>query len=457
MRELVDLEVLLIRCRQERAKTYIKEAIACYHAGAYRAAVISTWIAVVYDFVGKLDQLALAGDKNATTLLEDFKKICSAHDIVRSLEFERSVPRCARSTFELISEIEFQNLTRLWEERHRCAHPSMISGDEVYDPGPETARYHLRNAIESLLQHEPSQGKHALDRIFADLDSDLFPESVEEVVVRLQGGPLRSPRQSLLRNYVMALLKTLLVEQPQPAGGLIARIRQESEIARRQERIIQSLSAIHRLHPSRVNDVFKADLPVILSRTEDSRIGRLVRLIAGVRETLDAIPEAQLQRIEAFVRQMPVSDIDRALPASWSVEWLRPAAKERIDKLLPTEWGRLKGRIEVDWLPYAIKCYQSSADFEGANAIAAAALVPHAPDISKEQAAEIIACASNAQVRYSFGFVDVLRAFCSDFAIGRDFVQERLHACGFADQFKDTVSPIATEGDGESAPPAGTI
>jgi hypothetical protein len=154
---------------------------------------------------------------------------------------------------------------------------------------------------------------------------------------------------------------------------------------------------------------------------------------------------------------MPVSDIDRALPASWSVEWLRPAAKERIDKLLPTEWGRLKGRIEVDWLPYAIKCYQSSADFEGANAIAAAALVPHAPDISKEQAAEIIACASNAQVRYSFGFVDVLRAFCSDFAIGRDFVQERLHACGFADQFKDTVSPIATEGDGESAPPAGTI
>ena len=74
---LVDLDELILRCRNERAKTYIAEAGACYRAGDFRAGMVTTWVAVVYDVLQKLDELALTGDKNAEakrTEFEDFRQ-----------------------------------------------------------------------------------------------------------------------------------------------------------------------------------------------------------------------------------------------------------------------------------------------------------------------------------------------------------------------------------------------
>src|SRR3712207_8471465 len=45
---------LVLRCRSEQARQYIAEAVACYRAGAVRACIVATWVAVVYDFVHKL-------------------------------------------------------------------------------------------------------------------------------------------------------------------------------------------------------------------------------------------------------------------------------------------------------------------------------------------------------------------------------------------------------------------
>lgn len=65
---LSDIEALAVRCNSEQSKGYIAEAISCYRSGAYRAAIVSTWIAVIFDLIDKIRELALQGDGTAKTL-----------------------------------------------------------------------------------------------------------------------------------------------------------------------------------------------------------------------------------------------------------------------------------------------------------------------------------------------------------------------------------------------------
>ncbi len=70
---LIDLDELVLRCKDQEARKYIAEAVVCYKNGAYRACIVTTWIAVVYDFVYKLRQLELTGDKNAKLNFRNFE------------------------------------------------------------------------------------------------------------------------------------------------------------------------------------------------------------------------------------------------------------------------------------------------------------------------------------------------------------------------------------------------
>ena len=65
-----DLDELVLKCRNKNAKALVTEAVTCYKAGAYRSAIVSSWNAVVYDFVAKLRELELTGDANAHTRLD---------------------------------------------------------------------------------------------------------------------------------------------------------------------------------------------------------------------------------------------------------------------------------------------------------------------------------------------------------------------------------------------------
>jgi hypothetical protein len=151
----IDLDELILLCRNDKAKSFIQEAVSCYKAGAYRQVIVATWIALVYDIIHKLQELELAGDANATRILEKYEKIRKAGDLRGSLDFERTILDVAMKDFELISDIEYIDLARLQEDRNRCAHPAMNANEEIYQPSPELARSHLRNAIEHLLQRPP--------------------------------------------------------------------------------------------------------------------------------------------------------------------------------------------------------------------------------------------------------------------------------------------------------------
>ena len=67
---LADIEALALSCRSEQSRIYITESIQCYRAGAYRASIVTSWIAVVFDLIDKIRELSLAGDQVAKKLEE---------------------------------------------------------------------------------------------------------------------------------------------------------------------------------------------------------------------------------------------------------------------------------------------------------------------------------------------------------------------------------------------------
>src|SRR5260221_10935055 len=147
----VDLEELVQRCRSKNARTYIKEAVDAYRIGAYRACIIITWIALVYDFIDKLRELAFTGDSIAQNRIKNFDEIQKNRNTEAALAFEREVLALAKDDFELITAQEYADLQRLFEDRNRCSHPNLSRENDPYSPPPELARLHLRNAIEHLL------------------------------------------------------------------------------------------------------------------------------------------------------------------------------------------------------------------------------------------------------------------------------------------------------------------
>ena len=88
---LYDLDELVLQCRNERARNYIREAVSSYRAGAFRAAIVSTWIAVCFDIMQKFHELAIAGDAAAGKEAEALERIRANGDVTAAMRFEKDL------------------------------------------------------------------------------------------------------------------------------------------------------------------------------------------------------------------------------------------------------------------------------------------------------------------------------------------------------------------------------
>lgn len=59
---IAGFDELILQCSNEHARTQIREAVKCYEASAYRAAIVGAYVAVSFDLIDKLRILAAAGD-----------------------------------------------------------------------------------------------------------------------------------------------------------------------------------------------------------------------------------------------------------------------------------------------------------------------------------------------------------------------------------------------------------
>ena len=373
---LSDLEELVLRCRKAAAKGYIVEAVACYKAGAYRSAVLATWIAVVFDFVAKLRELEMTGDGRAKTVLESFEKARQSGDVKASLDFERQLVARARDEFELFSPIESKDFERLFEDRNRCAHPSMVSAEDPYEPSAELARMHIRNAVIHLLALPPVQGKAAIESVLRDVESEYFPKDTAKAVDFLKGGPFQRARDVLARNVTIALLKDLV---------------QKGWSSDNRKRRFAALNAVLHLHQLSVETVFKDSLPNLLANVDDSHLYRICYLLASVPEARSFVGASAEIKIRQYIQDVSEEDLARTFPAAVLIPSFRPIVLSRLsdagDDTLATI---IKRDTSADYGAEALKRFSKSRSFDSATIRFEGLIRPLAEIITSEQELEIL-------------------------------------------------------------------
>lgn len=388
----IDLDELVLLCRNEKARSFIQEAVQCYRAGAFRQAIVATWIAIVYDIIHKFQELELAGDANASKHLEKFEKIRQSGDLKGSLEFERNILNVAQKDFELISDIEFIDLARLQEDRNRCAHPAMNTNDEIYQPSPELARSHLRNAIEHLLQRPPVQGKAALNRLISDIESDYFPTNAADAIKYFSAGPLVSPRPALVRNLVVVLTKSLL---------------DASLDVEKYKRMLAALLATIQIHRGISIAALADKLNEIIAKLSDSNLPSVLPFLHDVTDTWQYLIEDSRIRVANYVKTLPTEEDKNGLFFALRINDLTATAVERIMEIDHENVADLvsldKENVHPSLVQRAIALYKDSGSFARANFIGTRLIIPLAKLIPPADVEDLVrACAENSQIRDSF-------------------------------------------------------
>ncbi|MDC9622915.1 hypothetical protein PSI22_15020 [Xenorhabdus sp. XENO-7] len=98
---IADIEALTLRYRSEQSKSYITEATIYY-----RAAIVNTWISVVFNLIGKIRELSLNGNTTARSIDTSFQTYIdqinkgNLQDISKALEFEREIINTCRDKLQ---------------------------------------------------------------------------------------------------------------------------------------------------------------------------------------------------------------------------------------------------------------------------------------------------------------------------------------------------------------------
>jgi len=423
---LIDLDELVAECPDPRSRKYIRESVQCYKAGAYRAAVVACWIAVAFDLVDKIRELAASGDAMAVEMIGPFDRARQTGDVRAALAFEKELLSAARDKFQFISHIEFIDLERLVDDRNRCAHPSQVSDTEVFEATPELARLHIVNATRYVLSQPAAQGKQALERLISELDSNFFPSKPKDTVVFLRASALAKPRESLLRSYLSILLKRLIKDDRLSWEAL--------------NRASNALFALAEIHPEPWKKIIRELLAMLIPNLhENKQLAHTVKFIGngdGV-ELWAFVGDAERLRLNTFVENFPSENFD-------SVELLLmnekspffESAKKRVRRASADEvFGGLWFDTPEVVIDRMLSLYEQSLNIAHANELAKK-LRFGITDSKKpyEHLARMLRVAEkNDQVKHSNQFPILVREFIQNKFANKDQAQQILRDMGFND------------------------
>lgn len=203
---LTDIDSLCLSVRDSESRRLISEAVTAYRGGAFRSAIMATWIAVAYDIISKARELAAQGEALPKAFVDELDSAIASSDIPRRQNIERLLLKTAYETLQLLAPHEFDALSRMYSDRHLCAHPAFVADDELFQPTPELVRTHLIHALQYLLIHAPLQGKSAVSRFETDVLSLSFPTSSQDIGAYVRSKYLDRAKDVLVINLIKGLL-----------------------------------------------------------------------------------------------------------------------------------------------------------------------------------------------------------------------------------------------------------
>lgn len=160
---LADMEELISTVDDKEVSAFLREVLVCYGAGAYRACIVLTHIALFDGIRRKI--LALAPvNKVAKAVSEEIELIAEAQKPFETVLIHRL------KAAKIVTELEAQLLVSLNDHRNKAAHPS---GHTV---SAEEARYVFTEAVRKFISPPIRQTSYVVDQIVAKIsDKNFFP------------------------------------------------------------------------------------------------------------------------------------------------------------------------------------------------------------------------------------------------------------------------------------------
>lgn len=409
---LSSFDELILKCIDESARVHIRDAVKCYEASAYRAAIVTSYVAVCFDLIEKLKSLASAGDpeaKSAATRLSNLQSQYDKNDpkaVFGLLEFERGLLELFRDKFDFFGQIEFEELSRLRKDRNQCAHPTFGQSALPYAPSAELARLHISNSISLVLSQTPRQGKAALDSLQATILSAYFPTKLEDAVEQLKSTEIGNARPSLVNALIDQLAFGLADKSDRYYNEAGARIALEALVE------INRTTALPRLIAA-VNKLLKSG--------DDISIMNGAVIALRVPEVGEKLDDGGKSVIKGFLTAPPLS-VGRAnaVARANNIGWLKPFATDIARTLSSEEISKIKVPPPQSIITRAAELYCSARNWDEANRFATECGIPFADKFSMEQLGLIFECAAEgkADLLGSHGFREFIANLFSKSPLG---------------------------------------
>lgn len=295
-----DLEYLLSQVRNRESRKYFEEGVKAYQAGAYRASIVETWVAVSLDLISKIRYLA---ERNDTAAAEVVKKLDNAIQTGNKAELQKIENNLLKTAhkLELLTSREVAELERLYLDRNVCAHPAFVAPEEVFKPNAEQVRAHLASAVDNVLSLPAVSGRKLLNDFVLEITSGnwpSYPGSDEYVEHRF----LKSARQSVKRGIVELIIKTAIEPPELDSKAAVS----ATTVSARARAAINSI-ALH--EPTLLNDSIES---VIQKRQQaeglsDTTLLRIVGSLGQFERIWSVLNDSETQRICTLITN---SDIE---------------------------------------------------------------------------------------------------------------------------------------------------
>lgn len=165
MPHLHDMEELISSIEDNQVKDYMKEAMSCYMANAYRACIVLTYLALFDDIVKKLGELGKV-NKKAKKIYDEAQNKINEQDVYENYLIEQLASN------SLIPKLDTSFLDILRQLRNKSAHPSGHSASA------EEARFVFYESINRFLSKPILTTTQLVDDILARLDDKHFFPSI---------------------------------------------------------------------------------------------------------------------------------------------------------------------------------------------------------------------------------------------------------------------------------------
>ena len=387
------LEDLLNDVRDRESRRYLEEAIRAYNVGAFRAAIVASWVTVAFDLIAKIRQLAATDDDAAKDFTRRLDQAIEGDSTSRLLTIERDLLTVAHETFEFIERRELEELQRLRDDRHVCAHPAFVRPSEVFEPSPELVRAHIATAVDTVLSKGPTPGRRAIERFKEEIRRDSFPRSQDDLTRYLRAQYFEPGKSSLRRGLAALIVKNCLDGDE---TGMLRRVTRRYAMAAR---------ALERIEPGLLTDA----LSTVVTRREegpglsDDELLRFTGNLGDMPLAWQALPDASHVKVYETLKNAGVQQlVDHGIFACALTAEAREAVDARLGELDDIQLAGVIGQ-DPDSRRFghaSIAAFQQSQTNDDATRIMDTLVLPLARTMTDRQVRSVLSCLQdNPQVR----------------------------------------------------------